>query len=407
MCRPLLQPRNNVTCVGIGIARRGINLAIGRVASMPTTEIIVRCASCSGLNAHGLPYCMFCGGNLGGTSEVRKAVPRPCRACSIIDPLSHKFCVNCGSGMTILDHAEIIIKNDPLETKPTASRRRVSAQRKKPPAMQAFAAVAVLVCTVITAIYVFSQCQITQNTGVLVHATPIGAKVTIIDSSGSIVRAGIVNARGEVELTGLRPGFYQVVLSHMGYNTVTRELRIHANKLAAIGVHESLDLEQKQSDDDNKVEAKSVDNSNHRESDLSDHQNSSPQMPLIEQHAEPKVEHQNASGFDQTAPQEVSHDTTLNTPPGLPPAAATAILQQALQAAQQAQNIPASHLSEENAPEFPSTSSGPENFQQLRWANFPRKFGGPQQRFRRSGIGRPTFRDIRPDPTEAPPPPVQ
>lgn len=185
--------------------------------------------------------------------EVRLAVPRPCNSCSIIDPLSHKFCVNCGSGMVMIDRSNHMLSSDvSIKPKGKTTTRKMRANKRKSNNLTAVVAGILLIGTITAGIYSLCQYQLSQSTGVLIHAMPIGSEVTIEDHSGFVVKTGLINRRGEVQLVGFQPGIYSLAISHVGFKTSSQELNIMPNKIAALGIPISLQLKRETDDSEEK-----------------------------------------------------------------------------------------------------------------------------------------------------------
>lgn len=208
-----------------------------------TTQTIVKCGACNGLNSHGLPYCMFCGSSLVGTDDVRLISPRPCNACSVVDPLSQKYCVSCGASMNSSKEHALPLQQK-TELAQTTSRlnqlekKRLQKRRKR----QAFTAAALAIAAVLGGTYLISQHQLRENTGVLVYASPSGADVFVEDAHNCLIKSGKVKPNGELLLKGFAPGRYSLTISRIGYKPKEQSVVVLPNKIAAVGIPERIDL---------------------------------------------------------------------------------------------------------------------------------------------------------------------
>ena len=271
---------------------------------MSQAEIIVRCYFCSGLNNHGLPFCLYCGTNLEGNSEKKQAVPRACKVCSIIDPLSQQYCIHCGAGMNVLDQVNYILSDTPVSNPALPRPRNTSSRKKRSNGLQEMAVAAIFLGTIIAAIFAFCQYQLAENTGVLVHASPVGSEVTIEDKSGCVLKTGFIDDKGDLKLNGLRPGTYEVSVSHVGFQTASQDVRVFANKTVAIGIPNTLELD---------VEAKPT-------------ANTAAQLdePAVKV-SEKKLQVESAVG-DQSATIDSSNQQTQSAPQAVQAVAATAAM---------------------------------------------------------------------------------
>ncbi len=209
-----------------------------------TTQTIVKCAACNGLNAHGLPFFLYCGSGLEGNDDVRLISPRPCNACSVVDPLSQKYCVSCGANMnSSREHALFIQQKAVLSqtaARLTQERKRRQERRKQIITRAAWAAA--IAGALVAGSYLFSQHQLRQNTGVLVYASPSGADVFVEDASNCLVKSGKIKPNGELLLKGMAPGRYSLTVSRLGYKPKEQTVILHPNKIASIGIPERIDL---------------------------------------------------------------------------------------------------------------------------------------------------------------------
>lgn len=220
---------------------------------MVTTQTIVRCGACSGLNAHGLPYCMYCGHSLEGTEDVRIASPRPCRSCSIIDALSQKFCINCGENMnsnsgestkntdSMSSSQRTTVPND-IKSKTTGTYRTARAEARKKRSKQTLLIFCLLSAGSVASIYGISQFQEEQNTGIMVHASPAGAEVLLEDNHEFLVKSGKINSQGELLMKGVKPGHYSLTLTQNGFEPLEQPVDILPNKISSIGIPKPLEL---------------------------------------------------------------------------------------------------------------------------------------------------------------------
>lgn len=148
--------------------------------------------------------------------------------------------------MTVLDQANYILADEhpARQSYSGLPRQRITSQKKKKSThVQEMAIAALFLGTIIAAVFALCQYQLAENTGVLVHASPVGAEVTIEDRSGCVIKTGFIDDKGELKLTGLRPGSYEVSISHVGFQTATQDLHVLANKTLAIGIPQTLELD--------------------------------------------------------------------------------------------------------------------------------------------------------------------
>lgn len=209
---------------------------------MPATETIVRCNACSGLNAHGLRYCLFCGADLEIDCQVTLSTPRPCKFCNKIDSLSQKYCVSCGANMSTGIKPDKAASETGSQDKSSKKTRTGSKKARAQVNWQTIAASFLIPSTVLAAIYGLCQYQMKQNTGLIIHASPVGSSVTITDGSGYIVQTGTINKNGELKILGFKPGKYNVAVTHVGYTSQAENLNIVTNKLAALGIPQEIEL---------------------------------------------------------------------------------------------------------------------------------------------------------------------
>ncbi|MBX9686242.1 MAG: zinc ribbon domain-containing protein, partial [Candidatus Obscuribacterales bacterium] len=378
------------------------------------TETIVRCPNCSGLNAHGLKFCLFCGESLEGTADVRLAVPRPCKVCSIVDSLSHKFCTNCGSSMTLMDRANQIVSAEVVNELPaiiTADKRR--PRKKKKSSVEGYAAAAIILSTVIAGIYSLCQYQLTSNTGFLIHATPVGAEVTVEDKRGCVLKTGFINRRGELQLLGFHPGIYNVSLSHVGYLSSAREVVLPPNKIVGLGIPETIALQHEASD----------------ESETAASSGAGSRLPVgvqLEQSSAKTIEATAPVGSEQSPAQELkataapaltaaqessaAERAELAQKQAMQAANAAALMQKMMQQANQTSEQAAAANESSSTAEQSAAAGGEEGGMQQSASNnavYPMPPAGRLGRFRRlqaQRLGMPRF-EMHPDPSEAPAPP--
>lgn len=211
-----------------------------------TTQTIVKCAHCNGLNAHGLPFCMFCGSSLVGTDDVKLISPRPCNACSVVDPLSQKYCVSCGATMNPSREHTVLVQQKPAlpATSPRLNQqeRKRRTQHRTRQAIFSATAAAALAGLAVGGAYLYSQNQIAQNTGLLVYASPSGADVFVEDSHNCLVKSGKIKSNGELLIKGMAAGRYSLTVSKLGYKPNEQAVVLVPNKIASIGIPERIDL---------------------------------------------------------------------------------------------------------------------------------------------------------------------
>lgn len=211
-----------------------------------TTQTIVKCANCNGLNAHALPFCMFCGSSLVGTDDVKLISPRPCNACSVVNPLSQKYCVSCGATMNpSREHTALVQQKPALAS--TSHRLNLKEKKRQTQHKTRRAIIGASVAAAVTSLciaggYFYSQNQIAQNTGMLVYASPSGADVFVEDSHNCLVRSGKIKANGELLLKGMAAGRYSLTVSKLGYKPNEQSVVLVPNKIASIGIPERIDL---------------------------------------------------------------------------------------------------------------------------------------------------------------------
>jgi hypothetical protein len=145
--------------------------------------------------------------------------------------------------MTVLDQANSILSDTPVSNPALPRPRNTSSRKKKSRGGQELGVAAIFIGTIIAAVYALCQYQLAENTGVLVHASPVGSEVTIEDKSGCVLKTGFIDDKGDLKLSGMKPGTYEVSVSHVGFRTASQDVIVFANKTVAIGIPNTLELE--------------------------------------------------------------------------------------------------------------------------------------------------------------------